>query len=404
MKILFFTPFMPGPPVFGGQRRVHGLMTALAKSHEVSLLSLVDPAADLRASLADAHAYCREVVTVPDPLHRVSGRVKRVRQLQSMLSMQSWEEQQYLRPAMQRALDALLASRRYDVINTEFSYMGGYRFPRRDRRAHAPRLVLDEHNVEYDILRRTANATRFDRKVYNALNYRKLRREEIRAWRRFDGCAFTSERDEGLARGEVPNLRTAVIPNGVDVDAFKPQPGDRSTPLTVLFFGAINYFPNTDAVSFLLDEVAPLLAREHPNAVIRIVGPGSPPEVQTRASDRVQVVGFVEDLRAEIARAHVVVAPLRIGGGTRLKIVEAMAVAKPIVATSVGAEGIDVRHERDILLADTPAALAREIGRVLSDGALGERLGQAARETAIAHYSWSAAAHKLGAFYESLLE
>ncbi|MFT3925230.1 MAG: glycosyltransferase family 4 protein [Myxococcales bacterium] len=403
MKILFFTPFMPGPPVFGGQRRVHGLMTALAKSHEVSLVSLVDPSLDLGPALADARQYCREIVTVPDPLHRAAGRVKRVRQLQSMLSLQSWEEQQYLRPVMQRALEQHLATRHYDIINTEFSYMGGYRFPVKRSGANATKLVLDEHNVEFDILRRTANATRFDRRVYNALNYRKLRREELRAWRSFDGVAFTSERDDGIARTEVPGVRTAVIPNGVDVDAFRPDESTPTTPLSVLFFGAINYFPNTDAVHFFVKEVAPLLARKHPNAVIRIVGPGAPPEVQALASERIQIVGFVEDLHKEIARATVVVAPLRIGGGTRLKIVEAMAVAKPIVSTTIGAEGIDVSHGRDILLADKPEDFAREIGRVLEDEGLQRRLGKAARETAEAHYSWSAAAQKLSAFYASLL-
>jgi glycosyltransferase involved in cell wall biosynthesis len=403
MKVLFVTPYLPGPPVFGGQRRIHGLMTALAKSHEVSLLSLVDGAADLREGLRDASRYCRQVVTVPDRLHRVSGKLKRLLQLQSMLSTESWEQRLHRRPAVQKALNEHLEAHRYDIINVEFSFMGGYRFPV-PRGKGSTRLVLDGHNVEYDILRRTAaDATRLDRKLYNALNYRKLKREELAAWARFDGCTFTSERDEGIARKEVPSARTAVIPNGVDVHAFAPRPGERTPQKTVLFFGAINYFPNTDAVLFFLREVAPLLARRHPDALIRIVGPGAPPEVVALASDRVQVVGFVDDLPAEIARASVVVAPLRIGGGTRLKIVEAMAMAKPIVATTLGAEGLDVQSEQDILLADEPEALARAIGRVLDDETLAARLGEAARKRAEACYSWDAVADKLGAFYERLL-
>jgi len=403
MKILFVTPYLPGPPVFGGQRRIHGLMTSLARDHEVSLLSLVDASANLSDGLRDAGRYCRNVVTVPDRLHRVAGRTKRILQLRSIVSRQSWEQRLHLRPAVQRAIDAHLATNEYDIINCEFVFMGGYRFDAAHRNGKKTRLALDEHNVEYEILERTANATRLDRKIYNTVNCRKLKREELAAWKRFDGCTFTSDRDEGIARQEVPSARTAVIPNGVDVDTFCPKPTDSVVPNTVLFFGAINYFPNTDAVQFFLREVVPVLVRHHPQVVIRIVGPGTPPEIAALASDRVQIIGFVDDLREEIARAAVVVAPLRIGGGTRLKILEAMAVAKPIVSTTLGAEGIDVKHEHDILIANTPDDLAREIGRVLDDSVLANRLGEAARRTAEALYSWNAAARKLGNFYATLL-
>lgn len=403
MKILFFTPYLPGPPVFGGQRRIHGLMSALAKSHELSLLSLVDPAADLREGLRDAGQHCRQVVTVPDGRHRASGKWKRVMQVRSLLSRESWEQKLHRVPAVQKALDVHLAQNDYDIINCEFSFMGGYDFKLAHGGSRITRLVLDEHNVEYDILRRTALATSLGRKVFNTLNYHKLRREELRAWRRFDGCAFTSERDADLAKSHVPLARTVVVPNGVDMALFRPLAPDQPSPMTVLFFGAINYFPNADAVLYFLREVMPILVERHPGVVFRIVGPGTPPEIAAQQSERVKVVGFVEDLPAEIARATVVVAPLRIGGGTRLKIVEAMAMAKPIVSTTLGAEGLEVRHERDILLADTPEALAREIGRALVDETLARSIGRAARQTAEAHYSWDAAAQKLANFYESLL-
>jgi glycosyltransferase involved in cell wall biosynthesis len=119
-------------------------------------------------------------------------------------------------------------------------------------------------------------------------------------------------------------------------------------------------------------------------------------------ADGIEVMGFVDDVKAEIARAAVVVVPLRIGGGTRLKILEAMAMGKAIVSTRLGAEGIDVEHEKDILLADTPAEFARQVRRVLEDPALRSRLGSAARETAVAHYSWRSAAAKLAALLSEL--
>jgi polysaccharide biosynthesis protein PslH len=399
VKILFVTPYLPGPPVFGGQRRTHGLMTALAREHEVSLVALVDGHRDLSAGLADAHGFCKQVVVVEDQLRHASGLQKRVMQLGSILSRHSWEQLQHLRPALQRALDTHLAQHHYDAINVEFCFMGGYRFPVPRQGPTRTALVLDEHNVEYDILRRTARATRFDRRVYNAVNYPKLEREELRAWRKFDGTVFTSERDARVAAEALPGLRSEVIPNGVDVDTFRPHEGDLEAPQTLLFFGAINYFPNTDALQFFVRQVLPLVLRSHPNAVLRIVGPGVPPEIAALASGHVQVVGFVDDLRTEIARATVVLAPLRIGGGTRLKIIEAMGVGRPVVATSLGAEGIDVRNEHDVLIADEPEALASAIGRLLDDPSLRRKLGSAARDTALARYSWSEAARKLAHFY-----
>jgi glycosyltransferase involved in cell wall biosynthesis len=392
---------LPGPPIFGGQRRIHGLITHLASSNEVSVLSLVDASVDQNEGIRDAKSYCQEVVTVSDAYHRVAGARKRLAQVRSLASTRSFERRLFHRRVVQRALDLHLASHEYDIVNCEFVFMASYRFRRPGR--ERPCLVLDEHNVEYDVLRRTASATTFDRRLFNALNWRKLRHEEIAAWRRFDGCTVTSRRDEELVRQDVPNVPTAVIPNGVDVDVFRPRPEGEVDPLTVLFFGAINYFPNTDGVTYFLERILPLLRARYPKVRIRIVGPGTPDSIRAQQSSNVEVAGFVDDLPSEIARAAVVIAPLRIGGGTRLKILEAMAMGRPIVSTSLGAEGLDVTHDKDILLSDTPEDFARDVGRILDDRGLGTRLGQAARRLAEERYGWKAAARKLESFYEELI-
>jgi glycosyltransferase involved in cell wall biosynthesis len=168
--------------------------------------------------------------------------------------------------------------------------------------------------------------------------------------------------------------------------------------MVILFFGAINYYPNTDAALDFAERVMPLLRARYPQVQLRIVGPVGKGPVQDLHSDQIQVVGFVDDVHAEIARASVVIAPLRIGGGTRLKILEAMAMGKPVVATHIGAEGIDVRHDHDILLADSPEEQAHAIGRLLESEELRTRLGRAARETVVASYSWRASARKLEEF------
>jgi len=399
MKLLFVTPYLPGPPIFGGQRRIHGLMTRLADAHELSVIALTDGYDDPRAGVAEAKNYCRHVIAVPDTFHRVTGRDKRLRQLRSLGSMHSWERIIYSCDAVQRALDEHLSEHAYDAVVCEFVFMANYRFKIERSRT---RLVLDEHNVEYDLLRRTAATTRFNRRLFHAVNWRKLKREEVRTWKRFDACTLTSRRDEAIVRAEAPRVHTAVVPNGVDIEQFKPrdQPVE---PMTLLFFGAINYYPNTDAALYFAEQVLPLLRARYPQVRLRIVGPLGEGPVQALRSEHIQVVGFVEDLHAEIARATVVVAPLRIGGGTRLKILEAMAMGKAIVATRIGAEGIDVRHDHDILLADSPAEQAREVGRLLDDEALRLRLGRAARVTAETLYSWRTSANKLDDFFRELV-
>lgn len=402
MKILFLAPYLPSPPRSGGPRRLHGLMTELARRHEVSILALAGPGDDAAAHAATA-AYCTEVATVPNPLFGIDTAAKRRLQLRSLLSPRSFERLVYRRPAMQAALDARLARRDYDVISVEFAQMAEYRLPRGARRR--PVVVLDEHNIEYDILHRTAarEAGR-GRKLYNYLDYHKLRREERGAWRRVDGCTLTSGRDEAILRAQAPALPTAVVPNGVDLEQFRPAPQAAAEPQTILFFGAVSYYPNTDGLLYFLREVFPLLRARYPELRLRIVGPEPPEAIRRCASDRIAVTGFVDDVRAEIARATAVVVPLRIGGGTRLKIVEAMGMGKAIVSTTLGAEGLAVTDGEEVLLADDAATFADRVGRLLDDPALRARLGAAARGLAERRYGWAAAAASLEDFYRRLLD
>ena len=322
---------------------------------------------------------------------------KRRLQLRSLLSFHSFEHLQISRRSdFQRLIDEELSQAKYDVVQVEFANMASYRYPARGKQ---PTLVLDEHNIEFDLQRRTAgSADGKMRLVYNSLNWRKLGREERAAWQRFDGVVLTSGRDERVLLDSAPETRTKVVPNGVDVDQFQPSAAAPETD-RMLFFGANNYFPNHDALLYFIDEVLPKVVERRPNAKLSIVGPGVQPAVLERQSAHVEVVGFVDDLMPHLERASVVVVPLRIGGGTRLKIVEAMAKSKAIVSTRIGAEGIDVTHGRDVLLADDAQGLADQIVRVLSDAELARQLGEKARELAVGHYAWAAIVRKLEDLY-----
>lgn len=401
MKLLFVTPYLPSPPVYGGQRRIHGLITRLAERHEVSIASLAYSRDDYEHAISLTREYCREVIVVPETWHRVDGKQKRMRQIMSLLSSRSWEDVLYRRPKLRALLDAHLAQHDYDAIIVEFSFMGCYTLRRPG--ARRPLLILDEHNIEYDLLRRTADATGFARKVFQGINWRKLRREEVKLWRAYDGVSAVSTRDRDIVRAEAPSAKTAVVPNGVDTEFFVPNPQLPPVRGTLLFFGAMNYYPNTDAAVFFVNEVIPRIVAQRPDVELRIVGAIGEGAVPALAGPNVNIVGFAEDIRVEIARAAVVIAPLRIGGGTRLKILEAMSMAKAVVATRIGAEGIDVRDEHDILLADDPADQAAAILRLLDEPGVAERIGSAARKTVLSAYGWEASAAKLERFIEERL-
>jgi glycosyltransferase involved in cell wall biosynthesis len=375
-------------------------MREVGANHEVSVVSLGDPDDDVASSVRATRQYCRGAVRVAGSRRCATGGKKRILQLATMGSPWSYEHVAYQAGALQVALDELLSRERFDVVQFEFAQMAGYRTSSARNR---PVLVLDEHNIEFDVERRTAGAAVGAlRRVYSAVNWRKLRREERAAWRRFDGCVLTSARDRQMLAADQPGLTSCVVPNGVDVEEFAPDANRAATADTILFFGAINYHPNTEGVLFFLREVWPIVKAQRPGVRFRVVGPGAPPIIAGWPDPAVEVTGYVDDIRVPIGAASVVVVPLRIGGGTRLKVIEAMGLGKALVSTTLGAEGIDVTHERDVLIADTPADFARQVLRVLDDGGLARRLGAEARRLAVSRYSWRAASERLLEFYREL--
>ncbi|HTQ05744.1 MAG TPA: glycosyltransferase family 4 protein, partial [Polyangiaceae bacterium] len=400
MKILLLSPFLPSPPRFGGQRRIDGLARELAQRHEVSVLALNRPDEWMDSSLEVTRSYCREVVSLPE--RDFEERDKRVLQLKSLGSLHSFEHVVKAKRAdFQRELDRMLEEHSYDVVQYEFVHMAPFGFDK--RRFPRTVFVLDEHNIEYDVLKRTAEArTNLPRRVYNALNWRKLEREERASWRRFDGILATSERDATFIRRDLPSARVLVAPNGVDVREFTPVTGGEE-PETLLFFGAINYFPNQDGVVYFIDHVFPLIRARRPNARFVVVGPGANEQVLARQGNGVEILGMVESVAPYIDRASAVVVPLRIGGGTRLKIVEALAKGKPVVSTRLGAEGIEVVDGQHLLLADEPADFAAAVERLFTEPGLGARLGAGARRLAEERYSWTHVVSGLERFFTELV-
>ena len=254
--------------------------------------------------------------------------------------------------------------------------------------------VLFQHNVESEIWRRhAANADNGAKKLLYGFEFSKMLRYEQRAVRRFDHVIAVSEHDKKLMAAWVKPERVTVVPTGVDTEQFSPgNPADREKPL-VVFVGAMDWEPNVDAVKYFCADIWPLVRAKVPEAQFRIVGRNPDRRVQALAQSSVEVTGRVASVVDHLREAAVVVVPLRVGGGTRLKIYEAMATGKAVVSTTVGAEGLDVHHGKDVMLADSAEGFAESVITLLTDAQLRRQQGSAASELA-ANYGWPVIARK----------
>jgi glycosyltransferase involved in cell wall biosynthesis len=405
LKILFVSHMPASPPHFGAQARPHGLMTQLASRHELSAAMLVDEEFDADGCRRAMQAYCREVVLVPNNYGR-EGLPKRLLQLRSLASTRSFERLRVTVSALQRAVDRILRTERFDVVNLEFPYLGHFDLRQAPPGEKLPVLVVDSHEIAYDLGRQFADAAgSLVRRLYADVNWRKLRREELATYRHGDGVYLCSAADERRLLDQIPGARTAVIPNAANVEYYQPRATDPPPDgQTVVYFGLLSTVPNSDAVIHFVEEIWPRIAEANPKARCKVIGGRPPASLRALAGPRVELTGFVPDLRPHLAAAAAVVVPLRLGGGTRLKIVEAMAMAKPIVSTTLGAEGIEAVSGRDILIENKPAAFADAVIHVLADPGVAARIGQSARELAVKRYSWTAAAQGLEDFYHRILE
>jgi polysaccharide biosynthesis protein PslH len=393
------------PPRFGAQARVHGLMTELARRHDLTTAMLVDDEFDADECRRAMQAYCHEVVLLRNPCGQ-DGLSKRLLQLRSLSSTRSFERLRVTLRALQQMLDRVLRTRRFDVVNLEFPYLGHYHLRQAPPGERVPRLVVDSHEIAYDLARQFARSGgNLGRRFYAGVNWRKLRREELGIYHEADGVYLCSAADERRLLNQLPNVPTAVIPNAADVEYYQPRATDPPPDgRTVLYFGLLSTIPNIDAVLHFLQNIWPRIAEANPEARCKIIGGRPPPSLIALTGPRIELTGFVSDLRAHLAAAAAVVVPLRLGGGTRLKIVEAMAMGKAIVSTTLGAEGIEAVPGRDILIEDEPAVFADTVNRLLAQPDLAARIGQSARRLAVERYAWSSAARALEGFYRQILE
>lgn len=263
--------------------------------------------------------------------------------------------------------------------------------------------VLDMHDVLSDYEYRAMEAvSRPSHRFHAWMEWQKMRVYERRQVRKFDHCLVVSETDLLSLQKLAPDVRATVIPNGVDTEYFRPV-GCPTGGENIVFVGSMNFQPNIEAVLWFYRSILPLIRDRIPKVHFTIVGWQPPKEIIDLGDDpAITVTGTVDDVRPYIDEAAVFVVPLRLGSGTRLKILDAWSMGKAVVSTNVGAEGLPVQPEENILLADDAGSFASAVVRLLDNGPLRERLGKNGRELVLAQYAWDTIAGRLDSVYSSL--
>ena len=383
------TSGLPHPPISGAAIRIYQFARHLAARHHLTLLSY--GGIEHNDSVNALRACGMDVVLVAAP----SRSLKRAMQLISLLTSRSHLGGIFHTRALQVVLDSMLAGREYHAVLVEGSLLMRHRFP-----SGTP-LVLDEHNLEFEALERTARMESSPlRKLFNSAEAVKFKREEMAAWLRADLCLFTSKREADLMRTLSPEAAALAVPNGVDLEYFGPSAA-QTDPGSIVFTGTLAYRPNVDAVHYVVREILPRVHRLRPDAVLTVVGGGVPRSIERLAGPRVVVTGRVPDVRPFVERAAVMVAPLRIGSGTRLKVLEALASGKAMVSTTLGCEGIEVEGGEHLAIADDPQGFADQVVRLMNDPAAAAAMGTRGRALVERLYGWPALAAEMERALES---
>lgn len=392
MRILWLNTNLLLPLDKGGKLRTWHLMRHLAKSHEITCLSFEEPggSAEHRRGMAEV---CSRLLTIPRRERPKEGARFYAGVALHLFDPLPYAVAQYRSRAYRHALRTELAGGSYDRLVCDFLV------PAVNLPASMPcPSVLFTHNVEAEIWRRHADtASSWLRKRLYGQQWRRMLRFEGRTLARFDRVLAVSDVDRDTFQRLYPGKLAApatVIPTGVDTSYFAP--GQHSeTSRRLVFTGSMDWLPNVDGVLYFCREILPLVRRDVPDATFTIVGRAPTQAVRKLAEEQgVEVTGRVDDVRPYLADAAAYVVPLRIGGGTRLKIFEAMAAGRAVVSTSVGAEGLPTENGRHLLLADNPVDFSRAVVTLLRDSSLRQHIEREARTLVTTHYDWRhAAAH-----------
>jgi len=397
VKILVLDEEFPYPLNTGKRIRSYNLISRLARRHEVRYLAY---------GRADSEAFRRfgtdkmHPIAVAPQVPDKSGPAFYLRLFLNLFSPLPYVVTSHYSDLFQQAVLAAVGREKPDLVLCEWSP-----YARFVQSISTVKRVIVAHNIEYRIWKRYfQNEPQALKRWYIGLQMHKMHRFEQEAFRWADGATAVAEFEAQEIRTLSPHTRVETIENGVDLRLF--HGGDRGpTGHNVVFTGSMDWRPNQDCAVYFVQDILPLIKEKYPDVITTFVGRNPPAHIR-KLGERpgVRITGTVDDVRPYIEGATVYIVPLRIGGGSRLKILEALAMKIPVVSTSVGAEGLKVTDGENILLADTPEKFAGQVARLFTDDDLRRKLGDNGRRLVEEHYDWDTLAVRLERFLLSLTE
>lgn len=403
MKVLWISQNVPYPPKTGVLQRNYNLLREASRCADIYLVAILQEDVlpgnyDIESAKRELGKLCQDLKVVKLKIES-SAIVFIYTAIKSLFTKNplsiNWTNSKILRKTIRK----LIRENNFDIVHFDTISVADYR-----KEAVNASTILNHHNIESHLLeRRTEYENNLLKRIYYLLEAKKLEKYEKQVCDKFDVNFTVSELDGKRLISIAPNARYEVIANGVDTDYFD---ADRKEviPKSVIMVSGMNWFPNRDAVLYMCDEIWPLLKSQVPESIWTIVGASPPKKIRELAEkdESVVVTDFVDDVRPYMKKAETYLCPMRDGGGTRLKILDALSMGMPIVATTMACEGIDVVPERHALIADTPEKFVAQILRIQNDEQLRFRISAEARRFVEEKYSWSVIGSKLSNIYQTL--
>jgi len=396
MKILWLSHFLPYPPHGGAKQRSYNLIKEMAKKHSIYLLAINHESFDSQLAIHDLRHLCAEVEIIDIPKYPI---YKSYKALSSLLSLEPYAVSWLKNKRFKSSITGIMKRTKIDAVHFDSIDITWCI----DAVKNIPKM-LNHHNIESQMMyRRAIHEYNFLKKMFFFLEYFKLKNYERFICPKFKYSLTVSMLDKTRLAALCPSIKIEVIPNGVDTDYFKPTPVD---PLhhSLIFAGRMGWYPNHDAMVFFFNEIWPILKKEIPDVKIFILG-GDLSKFLSGICGKypdIEITGFVEDVRPYMDKSQVYVCPIRDGGGTKLKILDALAMAKPIVAHPVAIEGIEVSPEKHLLVATTPLEFVIAIKRLFANASLRETLSAEGRKIVLEKYDFKKIGEKLSALYQNM--
>ena len=393
MKILMITPYLPYPLVSGGQIRTYNLLKNLAQKHQITLASFIRRD-DEKKYLKDLKPFCSSVI-----VFKRRKAWSPVNILLSAITPFPFLVCIYLDFSMRKHISSLLKSEKYDLIHAETFYV----MPNIPR-TKVP-ILLVEQVIEYLVYQRfveSLNKYLALLKPFLLLDVFKIKFWELHYWKKARRLAAMSYEDKKFIENSAKSLRVDVVANGVDIEHFSNSIRVNPEKPTVLFIGNFKWLPNRDAVKFLVASIWPKIKEAIPRARLWIVGRNPTSDILNLKSEDIEIESGIEDIRVAYTQAHVLLAPIRNGRGTKYKILEAMATKTPIVGTGLAIEGINVKNGEEALVSETAEGLAKATIKVLDNPSLGQKLAGAAYNLVSIDYNWKKISLELDRVYKEV--